>query len=83
MPAALVQVCKPTCLGLCPTHRVPGSARGEQPSSPNHLRAGRHGSEAAVDLGQDKGFGGTVRSVLLAGFEVVGARSTFLHFFDW
>lgn len=83
VPAALVQVCEPTWLGFCPTHRVPRSDRGEQPSSPNLLRAGRHGSETAVDLGQDEGFGGRVRSALLAGFEVVGARSTFLRFFDW
>lgn len=33
--------------------------------------------------GQDKGFGGRVRSVALPGFEIAGERSTFLHSCDW
>lgn len=59
------------------------SARSEQPGAPNLHAPGSCKSETVTTGGQDKDFCGRIRSVALAGFEIVRERSTFLHSCDW
>lgn len=66
------------------TLQCPRQSPGHQVLGSPYLRtAGSRTSETVTAWGQDKGFGGRVRSVALAGLEIVGERNTFLHSCDW
>lgn len=88
MPTAPGDVHVPTHPGPCSAHAEilgirsmawPGAS---SPALPTCAQLG-HANETVTAWGQDKGFGGRVRSVALAGLETAGERSTFLHASDW